>query len=171
MLMDEARRGLKGTLTRRWAKRGTRPRVVRQTRYKWRYISGTVEPSTGSCFGLICTTVDTEMMSLYLWWLSKEIKEDEHPLLLLDGAGWHTSKSLRVPANITLKTLPAYSPELNPVELVWQWLNQHHLSNRVHADEHELERACLDAWNTLTPERIRTLCRVDWLPVISMRLV
>jgi hypothetical protein len=100
MLQDEARRGLKGTLTRRWARRGTRPRVVRQTRYKWTYMYGAVEPRTGAHFGMVCSRggcVDTEMMSLFLWWLSKEIKEDEHLLLLLDGAGWHKSKKLRVP--------------------------------------------------------------------------
>jgi hypothetical protein len=164
MLEDEARRGLKGTLTRRWAKRGTRPRVVRQTKYKWTYMYGAVEPGTGAHFGLVCSCVDTEMMGLFLWWLSKEIKDDEHLLLLLDGAGWHVSKKLRVPDNITLKVLPPYSPELNPVELVWQWLNQHHLANRVLAGQDELEAACLAAWNTLTPDRIKTLCHVDWLP-------
>jgi transposase len=76
------------------------------------------------------------------------------------------SKRLRVPANITLKVLPPYAPELNPVELVWQWLNQHYLANRVLSDQAALEQACLDAWNTLTPERIRSLCRVHWLPEI-----
>ena len=62
MFQDEARRGQKGTLTRRWAPRGTRPRVVRQTKYKWAYISGAVEPATGASFGMIATCVDTEMM-------------------------------------------------------------------------------------------------------------
>jgi hypothetical protein len=166
MLMDEARRGLKGTLTRRWARRGTRPRVVRQTRYKWCYMYGAVEPRSGAHVGMIAPCVDTEMMGLFLWWLSKEVKDDEHLLLMMDGAGWHVSKKLRVPDTITLKILPPYSPELNPTELVWEWLNQHHLANRVLAGQDELEQACLDAWNTLTPERIRSLCHVDWLPDI-----
>lgn len=168
MLMDEARRGLKGTLTRRWAKRGTRPRAVRQTRFVWTYIYGAVEPDTGAHLGMVASTVDTELMGLYLWWLSKEIADDEH-LLLLDGAGWHTTPKLRVPANITLKVLPPYSPELNPVELLWQWLNQHQLANRVLRvlkNQAELDQACLDAWDTLTADRIRTLCHVAWLPEI-----
>jgi transposase len=106
------------------------------------------------------------MMGLFLYWLSKEIGEDEHLLLLMDGAGWHTSKKLRVPDNITIKILPPYSPELNPVELVWLWLQEHQLSNRLFADQAELDEACLNAWNTLTPDRIRSLCRCDWLPAI-----
>ncbi len=164
MFQDEARRGQKGTLTRRWAPRGTRPRVVRQTRYKWAYIYGAVEPATGASFGMIASCVDTEMMGLFLWWLSKEVQADEHLLLLLDGAGWHVSAKLRVPENITLKILPPYSPELNPVELVWLWLGEHQLSNRTFADQQDLDKACIDAWNTLTTDRIRSLCKVRWLP-------
>lgn len=164
MFMDEARRGQKGTLTRRWARRGSRPRVVRQTKYKWAYIYGAVEPATGEHVGMIASCVDTEMMSLFLWWVSKEIKEDEHVLLILDGAGWHKSKKLRVPANITLKFLPPYSPELNPVELVWLWLSEHQLSNRTFADQKELDDACIAAWNSLTTDRLKSLCKVAWLP-------
>jgi putative transposase len=166
MLMDEARRGQKGTLTRVWARRGTRPRMPKQTKYKWAYIYGAVEPSTGFHAGMVASCVNTEMMGLFLYWLSKEIGEDEHLLLLMDGAGWHTSTKLRVPATITIKTLPPYSPELNPVELVWLWLQEHQLSNRIFADQAELDEGCLDAWNTLTTERIKSLCRCDWLPEI-----
>ena len=166
MFMDEARRGQQGTLTRRWAPRGSRPRVVKQTEYKWTYIYGAVEPATGEHVGMIASCVDTEMMSLYLRWLSDEIKEGEHVLLILDGAGWHIAKNLCVPSNITLKTLPPYSPELNPVDLVWLWLSEHQLSNRTFADQAELDKACLDAWNSLTTERIRSLCKVAWLPEI-----
>ncbi len=78
------------------------------------------------------------MMGLFLWWLSKEIRKDEHVLLLLDGAGWHVSKKQRVPANITLGFLPPYKPGLNPVELVWRYLSELSLSNRTFADQAEL---------------------------------
>jgi DDE superfamily endonuclease len=166
MFMDEARRGQKGTLTRQWAPRGSRPRVIKQTKYKWAYIYGAVESATGDHFGMVASCVDTEMMGVYLDWLSQEIKQGEHVLLILDGAGWHVSKKLRVPENITLKFLPPYSPELNPVELVWLFLGEHQLSNRTFADQAELDRACMDAWNSLTTERIRSLCKVDWLPAI-----
>jgi hypothetical protein len=127
---------------------------------------GAVDPRTGAHFGMVCSrwVRGHGDDGPFLWWLSKEIKEDEHLLLLLDGAGWHKSKKLRVPTNITLKVLPPYSPGLNPVELVWQWLNQHHLANRVLNDPAQLEAACLEAWNTPTPNRIKSLCRAAWLP-------
>jgi len=82
---------------------------------------------------------------------------------VLDQAGWHRSKSLQVPGNITLLPLPPYSPELNPIERVWSWLRSHHLSNRVFCDYDDLLQSGTRVWNTLTPERLRTLCRVEWL--------
>jgi DDE superfamily endonuclease len=162
--MDEARKGQKGTLTSIWTKRGTRPRVVRQSKYKWTYMYGCVEPASGANFGMIASCVDTEMMGLFLWWLSKTISDNEHMVLILDRAGWHMSKKLSVPDNITLHFLPPYSPELNPTELVWLWLREHQLSNRTFADQAALDAACVAAWNTLTPERIKTLCKVSWMP-------
>jgi DDE superfamily endonuclease len=51
------------------------------------------------------------------------IGEDDHVLMMLDRAGWHGSGDLRVPDNITLEPLPAYSPELNPVERIWLYLH------------------------------------------------
>lgn len=140
--------------------------MVKQTKYTWAYLYGAVEPSTGEHMGMVAPCVDTEMMGLFLWWLGKEVEQGEHLLLILDGAGWHVSKKLRVPETITLKFLPPYSPELNPVELVWLYLGQHHLSNRTFADQADLDQACTDAWNTLTTDRIRSPCKVDWLPEI-----
>ena len=49
----------------------------------------------------------------------------------LDGAGWHSSKTLVVPENISLLPLPPYSPELNPVENVWQYLRANWLAISV----------------------------------------
>ena len=61
---------------------------------------------------------------------------------VLDGAGWHISKSLIVPDNITLMPLPPYSPELNPVENLWQYLRQNHLANRVFDSYDDIVDAC-----------------------------
>jgi DDE superfamily endonuclease len=54
-----------------------------------------------------------------------------HAILVLDQAGWHVSKALLVPPNITLVSLPPKSPELNPVENIWQFMRDNWLSNRV----------------------------------------
>ena len=63
-------------------------------------------------------------MQTFLEAFAKTIAMDEHVALVLDGAGWHSGKTLRVPRNITLVPLPPYSHELNPVERVWLALSQ-----------------------------------------------
>ncbi len=77
-------------------------------------------------------------------------------VLLLDGAGWHSSPRLRLPDNIVLLPLPPYAPELNPVENVWQFLRGNLLSHRVWDTYEAILEACCHAWNQLiaAPERI-----------------
>jgi hypothetical protein len=67
-------------------------------------------------------------MQVFLDAFAETIADDEHVAPVLDGAGWHGSKALRVPSNITLVPLPPYSPELNPVERVWLYLKERFLS-------------------------------------------
>ena len=64
---------------------------------------------------------------------------------------------------MTFLFLPPSSPELMPMERVWQWMRQHDLSNRVFEDEADIDRACHDSWNNLTPERLKTLTATDRL--------
>ena len=75
-------------------------------------------------------------------------------MLVLDQAGWHVAQALVVPGNVTLALLPPYSPELNPVERVWLYLRERHLSHRVLASYDAIVDAVCHAWNQLTPERI-----------------
>ena len=79
--------------------------------------------------------------------------------------GWHGSKRLDVPTNITLLPLPPYCPERNPIKRLWHWLKEHEFSNRVYPDGDILLEAACDMWNTLTPERISSVCRYRWSPV------
>ncbi len=106
--------GQQGTLTRVWAKRGTRPRAARDTRYEWVYIFGAVCPERATTAALVLPYVNTEAMNLHLAEIAKTVAPGAHALLVLDGAGWHGAKSLILPGNITLLTLPPYAPELNP---------------------------------------------------------
>jgi len=82
----------------------------------------------------------------------------------MDRAGWHTSAALDVPANIIPVLLPPRSPELNPVENIWQHLRQTYLSNRVFADHDAIVEACCDAWNRLVdgPGRITSIGLRQW---------
>jgi putative transposase len=84
------------------------------------------------------------------------------------GAGWHqTGGKLKVPDNISLLKLPAYSPELNPAETIWQYLRQNQLSNRVFDSYEAIVDACCDAWNALIaePGRIRSIATRPWASV------
>ncbi|QYK48957.1 MAG: IS630 family transposase [Phycisphaeraceae bacterium] len=161
--MDEARFGQQGTTTRMWAKRGSRPTAVKQTRYEWVYLYAAVEPATGHSVALQAPHVNTDTMNVFLKMLSEELAADEHAILIMDQAGWHKSRRLKLPENITTLLLPPYSPELNPVERLWAYLRSHYLSNRVFDDYQHLLDAGAEAWQELTQELLRSICSCTYL--------
>jgi hypothetical protein len=114
LFMDEARFGQQGTTTRVWATTNSRPTALRQTRYEWVYLYAAIEPATGESVPLLAPNVNTGTFNVFLKMLSKELKPLEHAVLIMDQAGWHKSKRLKMPDNITALLLPPYSPELNP---------------------------------------------------------
>lgn len=160
---DEARIGQQGTLTNVWAERGSRPTAVKQTEYDWVYLFGAVNPTNGDSSALITPTVNTHFMNEHLRFISERAGESKHVVLVLDQAGWHVAKALKVPTNITLLYLPPYSPELSAMERVWGYLRSHHLSNRVYRDYDDLFDVTRDAWNSIAEERFRTLCHEEWV--------
>ena len=111
---DEARIGQKNKITRRWAKRGTRPSAPRDQRTASAYIFGAICPYEGKGAALVLPACNIQAMNLHLVEISAEVAPGRHAVLLLDQAGWHTSARLKVPANITLLPLPPKCPELNP---------------------------------------------------------
>ncbi len=160
---DEARFGQQGTLTQVWAGKGSRPTAVKQTEYEWCYLFGAVNPMTGASSAMLAPTVNTDYMNEHLRFISEEVGPDHHAVLVLDQAGWHVAKALRVPENITLLPLPPYSPELNPIERLWAHLKSHYLSNRIFTDYDDLFAACRDAWNLLDESRLRSLTKTTWV--------
>jgi transposase len=160
---DEARIGQQGTLTRVWGETNSRPTAVRQTEYEWAYLFAAVNPLTGASSALIAPTVNTQYMNKHLQFISREAGPDVHVVPALDQAGWHVAKALKVPKNLTLLHLPPYSPELNGSERIWGYLRGHYLSNRAYKDYDALFEAIKAAWNSLPPERLPTLTRVQWI--------
>lgn len=157
---DEARFGQQGTLTNVWAKTGSRPTAVRQTAYQYVWVFAAVCPETGASEGLISPQLNTNSVNAFLKQFSTRLASDEHAVMLWDGAGFHRGKKLQMPANITPITLPAYSPELNPIENLWHYLKSHHWSNRAYANAEELEAAVIDAWqhSVMNTELMKTVC-------------
>ncbi len=164
---DEARVGQQGTLTRVWARRGTRPRAPRDTRYQWAYIFGAVCPARGTAAGLVMPFADTAAMNAHLAEIARTVAPDAHAVLVLDGAGWHGGHALVVPENLSLLLLPPYSPELNPVENVWQFLRANWLAVSVFGDYDAIVDACCDAWNRFAqrPNLVASITARQWAQV------
>jgi transposase len=147
--------------------RGAPARAVRPPfridRHLSTYIYGAVRPATGEDFALVLPEVSTDTMGLFLDRFAATLAPNTQAVLVLDRAGWHRSRRLRVPETITLVPLPAYSPELNPVERIWLYLREEFLTHCVFNSMDEIITACCEAWNSLTAERLRSLCNYPWI--------
>jgi len=109
-------------------------------------------------------------MNLHLQEISTQVSQGAFAVLTLDGAGWHQlGDRLVVPDNIGLLHLPPYSPELNPVENIWEFLRGNDLSNRVYATYEAIVDACCIAWNKLiaAPDRIRSIASRAWAKTVT----
>ncbi len=161
---DEARVGQQGTLTRVWAKKGTRTRLTKQGQFEYAYIWGFVCPQRDMGFSYIFPSCDTDIMNELLKKLSEIVTPGKHAVLVIDNAAWHRSKGVKLPKNASILPLPPYSPELNPTEQVWEQLRQRFLANREFVDYDDIVNACSDAWNKFTSVvgTIKQLCTRDW---------
>jgi len=155
--------GQQGMLATVWAQKGSRPTMARQTEYEWIYVFGAVNPANGKSSALLAPTVNTDYMNHHLRFISEEAGQDVHVILVLDQAGWHIAKALEVPTNITLLHLPAYSPELNPVERLWAYIKSHYLSNRVYKNYQEIFDVTKDAWNKISQNQFKSICHTSWI--------
>ena len=160
---DEARLGQQGTLASVWAERGTRPVVERQNGRKSVWVFGAVEPLTGRSVSMVASKANAFSMQQFLRGVSRELVRGDHAVLVLDGAGWHRSRELRWPKNITPLFLPPYSPELNPVERLWLYMRQHHWSNRSYAAMGDLVLAAIEDLGKVSKVMLRSICRVEWV--------
>ena len=96
--------------------------------------------------------------------ISKAVARKAHAAVLMDRAGWYRAGKLKVPKNLTIILLPSRSPELNPVENIWQYLRANWLSNRVFENYDAIVDAGCEAWNRLIaqPEIITSIGMRKW---------
>ena len=156
--------GQKNKITRHWALRGTRRIAPRDQRTKSAYIFGAICPQRGEAIGLILPWCNNAAMNAHLAEISAAVEPGAHAVLLLDQAGWHTTAKLNLPDNITILPLPAKSPELNPVENIWQFMRDNWLSNRIFESYDQIVVLCSEAWNRLRdqPWRVMSIGLCDW---------
>jgi transposase len=107
-----------------------RPEVPCQIVREYTYAFVALSPHDGVMDSLILPQVSGEVMSVFL----REVSErhpDEFILMIMDGAGWHKAKALKVPENMELIFLPPYSPQLNPVEHIWDSIRENSFNNEA----------------------------------------
>jgi transposase len=162
---DEARFGTQGTITRVWARRGSRPRRVRQNGREWLYVLMAVCAATGAASALIMPELSTAVVNLFLEQFSHGLPDGVHAVLIWDGAGFHSGKDLVVPGNVSLIRLPPYSPELNPVENLWHDLRSHHWSNREYEGYKGLQQEAIRSVRAVCQdaENLKTICNADYV--------
>jgi hypothetical protein len=114
--------GQKNKLTYRWARKGSRPRAIHDQRTQSTYLFGAVCPERGTGAALVLPACNSEAMQLHLDEIATKVTAGAHAIVLLDQAGWHGAKALKVPSNISLLLLPPRAPELNGQENVWQFM-------------------------------------------------
>jgi transposase len=103
-------------------------------------------------------------MELYLKKLGQHLQR-YRIILCLDNASWHISEKLHWPTNLTPLFLPPYSPELNPVELIWKYIRQHHFNNHTFSNheavDSELSNALLDLHQH--KQTVKSLTGFHWI--------
>ena len=164
LFSDEARFGTNTKLGYGWFKKGERPRVKIKIGYLSFYIYAAISAITGENFSASFPYVNTHCMNEFLECLSEKYK-GKKIALIIDGAGWHKSKTLKIPENIDIFILPPYSPELNPTERFWQFVKQNVFYNKFFEALEPLEK-CIETFiNSLQNSTIAQICKNKYLDV------
>jgi transposase len=121
-----------------WVKGNMIPSVARQMVREYIYAYSALSPQTGDCYSMISPYCNTEAMNEFLQQLSKQYS-NYRIIIILDKAGWHISQSLEISDNIRLLHLNPYSPELNPVELLWREIRRKYFHNIIFTNLDEVE--------------------------------
>jgi transposase len=159
---DEARFGLHPCVGRVLCRRGVKPICEIKPGYSNFYVYSAVDAENGVDISLLLPEVNTDMMNCYLKFFNETIP-DHRVILVMDQAGWHKAKRLKIPNNIDIVFLPSYSPELNPTERLWQWLRRHFMRNRLFKNLSEIVDTISAAWPSLTTKLLKSLCRCSYL--------
>jgi transposase len=162
LFFDEGRFGLQPIIGRYWGLKGKKQSVTVVTKYTFFYLYAGISPITGDSFILYLPWVNTAIMNLYLQYLAAAYA-DKKLLIFMDQAGWHKSKDLEVPTNIQIECLPAYSPELNPTEKIWQSLRRKVCRNRLFDSENDLMNALTATLREMSQTQFKQLCHCNYL--------
>jgi hypothetical protein len=137
--------------------------------HEYTYAFGAVDVCTGELDSLILPHVNTRCMQIFLNEVSARHPNDRI-IMVIDGAGWHCSESLKAPDNIYLLKLPPYAPELNPIEHVWDELREKFFHNRVFKSLDALEDHLTEALKSMEENATTIESIVSWPWIIGSLL-
>ena len=141
---DEARFGRISREMQCWVRADMIPSVAKQMIREYIYAYSALSPQTGDCFSMISPFCNTDAMNQFLQQLSIQYC-NYRIILILDKAGWHISKTLEIADNIKLLHLNPYSPEQNPVELLWREIRRKYFHNIIFNSLDDVENTLTNA--------------------------
>lgn len=162
---DEHRYGLLPVIRRCWTLKGKRPIAPYRTKYQWGYLHSALEvDGENRSEALFTPEIDTEISLIFL----KQIRDrqpDAQHIVIWDGAGFHPCpEDARLPEGVHLLPLPAYAPELNPVEKIGD-LFKDAIANKIYSTLREIENAIEEELRPIwqSAERVRQLIGESYL--------
>jgi len=162
MFQDEAGFGRINKPKYCWCYSGLRPTVPCHHIREYRYAYGAVEPQTGESFFLVMPYCNTDCMNVFLSELSS-LYPNDFILLVTDGASWHRSAGLQIPANIELFFLPPATPEMNPIEQIWKEIRKRGFRNEIFQTlDKVIDRLC-STIRSLSPGTIKNITGRNWI--------
>jgi len=150
LFQDGARIGRKGMLPRVRARKGTRPRIVRDHRHGYVHLFSAACPETGTAVGHVRARASTDGMGRHLRETGERVPAGRHAPVVPGGAGRRRSRDLEVPDSVSPLRLPPYSPEPDPVETLFPVLRHRHLPNRVSGSAGHVRNAVGEVWGGFT---------------------
>jgi len=131
VFIDESGLSERPSVARTWSLRGQTP--ILQHSFTWKQLSAIAGLTFQQFyFRFFPGAIRSEQIIEFLGALKQQIKQ---PLLIIwDGAAIHRSRKVstwleKLDGHIAVARLPAYAPELNPVEAIWAYLKKHEIAN------------------------------------------
>jgi len=164
LFQDEARFGRISDIRKCWCPKPYRPLCKAMITHEYTYAYAAVSVADGQMDSLILPHVNSACMQIFLDEVAKRHPENRI-IMILDGAGWHKAGTLAIPENMKLLHLPPYSPELNPVEHLWDELREKYFHNKVFDSisslEKHLESSLLSM--ELDQQKVRSIVAWPWI--------
>lgn len=170
MFQDEARFGRISEGAKCWALGGVRPLVGAQIVRQYTYAYAALSPIDGVMDSFILPDMYTDTLSIFLTKVAERHRK-EFIVMVLDGAPCHRSGTLVVPANLRLVEQPSYSPELNPVEHLWEEMREKWFANKTFDNMSTVIKTLMTSLRSLeeSPQRIQSFSGFNWI-LNSLRL-